>query len=176
MDNNLFKFKKGPFINMSPVSELISYAHTVASNMGLQKPLDIKVNSKLGFNYYINTKSMRRIRLVNSNESYLVHELGHAYISEKLPRLYGIFDNAIRPLNILAKRYGEFGELVSNMLYSIALVAYFLYGALLIYKNGSLMIMLPIIIIGFVLIIPIIDEILATYFGEKFKLNNESTR
>lgn len=155
---------------MSSVSELISYAREIATKMGLHKPLDIKVDSRFGFNYYSNSKEFHRIRLIDFNKSELLHELGHAYMSEKLPRLYGIFEKVMKPLNILAARFGEIGDFVSNMIYSIILFLYFLFGVLVAFENSSPTILLLLIIFGMILIIPFIDELLATYFGNKFKV------
>jgi len=155
---------------MSSVSELISYANEIATKMGLQKPLDIKVDSRFGFNYYNNTKEFHRIRLTDLNKSELLHELGHAYMSEKLPKLYGIFEKVMKPLNILAARFGEIGDFVSNMIYSIILFFYLLFGVFIAFENSSPTILLPLMIFGMILIIPVIDELLAMYFGNKFKV------
>ena len=153
---------------MSPVSELISYAREIATKMDLHKPLDIKVDSRFGFNYYSNTKEFHRIRLTDFNKSELIHELGHAYMSEKLPKLYRIFEKIMAPLNILAARYGEIGDFASNMIYSIILFLYFLFGVFIAFENSSPPILLLLIIFGMILIIPVIDELLAMYFGNKF--------
>jgi len=155
---------------MSSVSELISYAREIATKMGLYKPLDIKVDSRFGFNYYSNTKEFHRIRLTDFNKSELLHELGHAYMSEKLPKLYRIFEKVMKPLNILAARYGEIGDFAGNVIYSIILFLYFLFGVFITFENSSPTILLPLIIFGMILIIPVIDELLATYFGNKFKV------
>ena len=155
---------------MSSVSELISYAREIATKMGLHKPLDIKVDSRFGFNYYCNAKEFHRIRLTDFNKSELLHELGHAYMSEKLPKLYRIFEKVMKPLNILAARYGEIGDFASNMIYGIILFSYFLFGVFIVFENSSPTILLPLIIFGMILIIPVIDELLAIYFGNKFKV------
>jgi hypothetical protein len=155
---------------MSSVSELISYAREIAMRMGLLKPLDIKVDSRFGFSYYSNTKEFHRIRLADLNKLELLHELGHAYMSEKLPRLYRIFEKVMKPLNILAARHGEIGDFTSNMIYAIILFLYFIFGVFIAFENSSPTILLPLIIFGTILIIPVIDELLATYFGNKFKV------
>jgi len=154
---------------MSSVSELISYAREIATKMGLQKPLDIKVDSRFGFNYYSNTKEFHRIGLTDFNESELLHELGHAYMSEKLPRFHKISEKVMKPLNILAERFGEIGDFVSNMIYSIILFLYVLFGVFAAFENSSPTFLLLLIIFGMILIIPVIDELLAIYFGNKFK-------
>ncbi|MCW4033419.1 MAG: hypothetical protein NWF08_08550 [Candidatus Bathyarchaeota archaeon] len=154
---------------MSSVSELISYANEIATKMGLHKSLDIEVDSRFGFNYYSNTKEFHRIRLTDFNKSELLHELGHAYMSEKLTKLYRIFEKVMKALNILAARYGEVGDFVSNVIYSIILFLYFLFGIFIAFENSSPAILLPLMIFGIILIIPVIDELLATYFGNKFK-------
>ena len=153
---------------MSSVSELISYAREIATKMDLHKPLDIKVDSRFGFNYYSNTKEFHIIRLTDFNKSELMHELGHAYMSEKLPKLYRIFEKVMMPLNILAARYDEIGDFASNMIYSIILFLYFIFGVFIVFENSSPTILLLLIIFGMVLIIPVIDELLAMYFGNKF--------
>lgn len=155
---------------MSSVSELISYAREIATKMDLHKPLDIKVDSRFGFNYYSNTEEFHEIRLTDSNKSELLHELGHAYMSEKLPRFYRISEKILKPLNILAERFGEIGDFVSNMIYGIILFLYFLFGVFVASENSSSTILLPLIIFGIILIIPVIDELLATYLGNKFKV------
>jgi hypothetical protein len=155
---------------MSSVSELKSYASEIAIMMDLHKPLDIKVDSGFGFNYYSNAKKFHKIRLTDFNKSELLHELGHAYMSEKLPRLYRIFEKVMKPLNILAARFGEIGDFVSNMIYSIILFSYFLFGVFVAFENSSLTFLLPLLIFGMILIIPVIDELLAIYFGNKFKV------
>ena len=62
---------------MSSVSELISYAREIATKMGLHKPLDIKVDSRFGFNYYSNKKEFHIIILTDFNKSELNHEIGN---------------------------------------------------------------------------------------------------
>jgi hypothetical protein len=155
---------------MSSVSELISYAREIVVRMNLHKLLDIKIDPRFGFNYYTNTKKFHKIRLTDFNKSELLHELGHAYMAEKLPRLYGIFEKVMKPLNIPAERFGEIGDFVSNMIYSIILFLYFLFGVFIAFENSSPTFLLPLIIFGMILIIPVIDELLAIYFGNKFKV------
>jgi hypothetical protein len=73
-------------------------------------------------------------------------------------------------LNILAARFGEIGDFVSNMIYSIILLLYFLFSVFVAFENSSPTILLLLIIFGMILIIPVIDELLAIYFGNKFKV------
>ena len=164
-----FYFNKCPLASMSKEPELTSYAHKEASNMGLKKPLDIKVDPRLGFSYYTNTQSLHKVRLVSSSKSDLKHELGHAYMSEKLSKLYRFFDKFARPLNFLSARFGEFGDLASNIIYSLAVGVTFFFGILFVYIDGPLIISLPLILVGLGLILPMIEEFMAYYFGKKYE-------
>jgi len=154
---------------MSKDSNLISYAHKEALNMGLKKDIDVIVDPLHGFNHYIQTRFSHKIRLVNSNESSLRHELGHAYMAEKLSNIYTFFDFFSRPFNFLARKYGEIGEFASNLIYSMVVGVPILVGVLFAQNNGSIEISLSLILIGISLSFPLMDEILAIYFGEKFK-------
>jgi len=157
---------------MSQESELALYAHKKASIMGLKKPLYIKVDPQLGFNCYMRRARSHRIQLVSPNKSCLRHELGHAYISEKFSRLFNFFDKFAKPLNFLAEKFGEFGELASNMIYGLALGTTLLFGILFAYKDGLSEISLLLILVGIGLIVPMIEEFLAFYFGKKYEPRN----
>ena len=156
---------------MAKISDLASYANKEASNMGLEKPLDIKVDSRLGFNHYINTKSSHKIRLVNSNKLELRHELGHAYMSEKFSRLFNFFDKFSRPLNFLGGRFGESGDMVSNIIYSLTIGVIFFFG-IFFADRAYVLVSSLFFFVGIVLALPMIEELMAYYFGKKFSPKN----
>lgn len=156
---------------MSAESELISYAHKEAIRMGLKKQIDIKVDPRLGFNHYVDTKFVHKILLVDSSKSSLRHEIGHAYISEKYPKIYKFFDTTTKPFNFIAKKFGEIGDFISNILFSIAVGAPFFIAIIMMHNKGPIEFSLPLILVGIFFSLPMLDEILAIYFGEKFKPN-----
>ncbi len=156
---------------MAKISEFTSYAYKEASKMGLEKPLDIKVDSRLGFNHYINTKSSHKIRLVNYDKTELRHELGHAYMSEKFSKLFNFFDKFSRPLNLLGGRFGESGDMVSNIIYSITIGVIFFFG-IVFADRAYVLISSLFFLVGIVLSLPMMEELMAYYFGKKFSPKN----
>ena len=156
---------------MSVVTELISYANMEAIRMGLRKQIDIKLDPRLGFNHYVDTKFTHKILLADSSKSSLRHEMGHAYMAEKYPSIYRFFDILTKPFNFFARKFGEIGDFISNILYSILVGTPFLIAIILMYNKGSIEFSLPLIIVGIFFSLPMLDEILAIYFGEKFKPN-----
>ena len=156
---------------MSTESELISYANIEATRMGLKKQIDIKLDPQSGFNHYVDTKFVHKILLVDSSKSNLRHEIGHAYISEKYPKIYKFFDTTTKPFNFIAKKIGEIGDFISNILFSIAVGVPFFIAIIMMHNNGPIEFLLPLILVGIFFSLPMLDEILAIYFGEKFKPN-----
>ena len=156
---------------MSAESELISYANIEAIRMGLKKRIDIKLDPRLGFDHYVDTKFAHKILLVDSSKSSLRHEIGHAYIAEKYPNIYRFFDMSTKPFNFITRKFGEIGDFISNILFSIAVGGPFLIAIIMMHNEGPIEFSLPLILVGIFFSLPMLDEILAIYFGEKFKPN-----
>ena len=154
---------------MPSESELTVYAFTEASNMGLQKLLDIKINHRLSFDYYTETLYAHKIRLIRPSPSSLRHELGHAYMAEKIPKLYAIFNKILKPFNLLSEKLGSF---VASLLYIVAIGVTLPNGIIFAYTNRPVILSLLLLIAGMGLCAPMIDEVLAAYFGRKYKPSN----
>ena len=156
---------------MSSESELTLYATAEASNMGLRKLLDIKINHQLSFDYYTETQHSHKIRLTHPCISSLRHELGHAYMAEKIPKLYNIFTKILNPFNLLSKKLGDF---ISSLLYIVAIGVTLPNGIIFAYINRPVIFSLPLLTVGIVLCAPMIDEVLAAYFGRKYAPSNHN--
>ncbi len=154
---------------MPSESELTLYGITEASNMGLQKLLDIKINNRLFFDYYMETQYAHKIRLISPCTSSLRHELGHAYMAEKIPKLYAIFNKILKPFNLLSKKLGSF---ITSLLYIVAIGVTLPNGIIFAYINRPVILSLPLLIAGIGLCAPMIDEVLAAYYGRKYAPDN----
>jgi len=133
--------------------------------MGLQKPLDIRINPQLPFDCYRGTQFVHKIWLTNSSKGSLRHEMGHAYMSEKFPRLYKFFSKVLKPIVFLSEKFG----LVGDMIYCAAFGTTLQMGILLAYTGRPLEISLPWILIGIGLSVPVVDEVMASFFGRKYR-------
>ena len=153
---------------MSCEAELVSYAHAEALNMGLKKRVELKLDQQLGFNYYVETRFTHKIILVDLSKSSLRHELGHAYMAEKVPKIFKFFDKTNKPFNFIARKFGEIGDFISNISYSIVVGAPFLIAILMLQNDIPIKFSLPLFLISIIFSLPILDEILAIYFGEKW--------
>jgi hypothetical protein len=154
---------------MPSESELTVYAIAEASNMGLQKVLDIKINHRLSFDYYTETQYAHKIRLIRPCIRSLRHELGHAYMAERIPKLYAIFDKILKPFNLLSENLGSF---ITSLLYITGIGVTLPNGIIFAFTDRPVILSLPLLIVGMGLCAPMIDEVLAAYFGRKYKPDN----
>ena len=146
-------------------TELVAYAHAEARRMGLRKSLDVKTDPKLYIAHCVSDKFLHRIRLGNPTKSGLRHELGHAYINEKLPKLCKFFNKVNKPLDFLCRKLSWFGPSV----YTIGCVALpLLYGVILI-PFGKPEISLSLVALAVIASVPFVDEFVAIYFGRKYR-------
>ncbi len=142
---------------MYSIQELTSHARAQARKMGLNKVVDVRINPQLrhdGTCY--STSFSHEIQLKCPRKIVVEHEIGHAYIDEKLPRLSAFFGIAGIPYRALGSVFklgyllttvgaGITGYLIDSPVLQIAPLTNLVYGP------------------------AITEELMAFYFGRKYR-------
>lgn len=146
-------------------TELTIYAYAEAKNMGLRKPLTVRIAPSLNVDGTCTSKDYGyEITLKRPIKIVLRHELGHAYTKEKHPRLYKFLgswsDFHIRP------RLGIKGTATFITLTQMTLGV----GLGMSLANYATNISIPMTILGVVMESSIaLETVIASYFGEVYK-------
>ena len=90
-------------------------------------------------------------------------------MAEKIPKLYAIFNKILKPFNLLSEKLGSF---ITSLLYIIAIGVTLPNGIIFAYMNRPVILSHPLLIMGIGLCAPMIDEVLAAYFGRKYEPDN----
>jgi hypothetical protein len=152
----------GVILNM--YEELVAYATAEALKMGLQKSVVVRIYPKLFIHHYLSRRHAHEIRLGYPSISGLRHELGHAYMNEKHPKLYRYFSIINKPIDFLCTKFGWFGPI----LYSGFCIVAPLLSGILSALSGKPEVSLPLISLGITTSTPFLDEFMAVYFGRKY--------